>query len=75
MMWLVGSSSDHPLNFGILRGILVDIGSQFRSDKMGSFVSFVKSRGFRLATYGKLGVWGDLGGEKCGGGTPTIGDN
>jgi hypothetical protein len=75
MMWLVGSSSNHPLNFGILRESLVDIGAQVGSYKMGSFVSFVKSRGFRLATYRKLGVWGDCGGGKCGGGTPTIGDN
>jgi hypothetical protein len=54
MIWLVGSSHNFISNIGIFEGSLVGMGGQTKSCKMGSFVSFIKSRRFRLAMYGKL---------------------
>jgi len=56
MMWLAGSSPGLPSNLGMSDDNLVGIFGQVASCKMGSFVSFVKSRRFKEAKYGKMGV-------------------
>jgi hypothetical protein len=76
MIWLEGYSSYFPSNFGISNEILVGMGGQTDSCKMGSLVIFVKSRRLILSIYGILVVicrsGGGGGGNEGGGGTPII---
>jgi hypothetical protein len=55
MMWLVGYSPGLPSNLGMVDGSLVGMFGQVASCNIGSFVSFIKSRRFNEAKYGKLG--------------------
>ena len=54
MTWLQGSSPTLLSNFGMPKGSLVDMVDQMASWWMGSLVSLIKSRIFRLAIKGRL---------------------